>query len=84
MFHSHWMLSRLAQERRCELERQADQERLARWIERNPDRVGRWLARSLDWLGWQLIMIGRRKQAASKAALTAAAFHAARHTPCAR
>jgi len=84
MFHNDWMLLRLAQEHRCELERQADRERLARWIERNPDRVGRWLAHSLDWLGWQLITIGRRKHAASQAAATAAAFQAARHTPCAR
>jgi hypothetical protein len=84
MFHNDWTLSWLAQERRCELERQADQERLARRIERNPDRVGHWIAHSLDWLGWQLITIGRRKHAASQAALTAAAFQAARHTPCAR
>lgn len=81
MFHSDWMLPRLAQERRYELVRQADQERLARRIARKPDRAGRWLARSLDWLGWQLIMIGQRKQAASKAAMTAAAFRTARHTP---
>lgn len=79
MFHSDSTLLRLARERRDELVRQADQERLARRIVRDPDRVGRWLARSLDWLGWQLIMIGQRKQAASKAAMTAAAFRAARH-----
>lgn len=81
MFHNDWLLMQLAREHRRELMRQADQERLARQVERNPDRVGRWLARSLDWLGWQLIMIGRRKQATHQAALTAAAFRAARHTP---
>jgi hypothetical protein len=81
MFHNDWTLLRLARERRNELVRQADQERLARRIGRKPDRVGCWFARSLDWLGWQLIMIGRRKQAVPKATMVTAAFRAARHTP---
>jgi len=77
MFQNDWMLSKLAEERRRDLMRDLEHDRLARLARSTRKRRGRRLDGVFDGLGRLLITLGSRLQARHKALLSDAALHAA-------
>ncbi len=77
MTSNDWILSRLAQEHRRDLLRQAEQERMARQVRLNPGQRGRLSDRALDSLGQRLVTLGGHLQMRRNAMMTTAALHAA-------
>jgi serine/threonine protein phosphatase PrpC len=63
MYQNDWMLSKIAEERRHDLMRQLEHDRLVREAElaRHPQR--HMLSHMLDWVGRQLVRWGERLQA---------------------
>ena len=77
MTSNDWILSRVAQEHRRDLLRQAEQERLARQVGLKPGQRGRLFDRALDSLGRRLMTLGGHLQMRRNAVMTTAALHAA-------
>lgn len=77
MFYNDWVLLRLAEERRRDLMQQLEQEKVARLARSVRRPRERWLYRALDQIGQELVVIGEHLQSRHKAAMTAAALHAA-------
>ncbi len=63
MLENDWMLLRLAQERRRDLMRQLERDRLIRQAKLIPQPHGHMLYHILDWMGQQLVRWGERLQA---------------------
>jgi hypothetical protein len=63
MYQNDWILSKIAEERRRDLARQLEHDRLVREAElaRHPQRHT--LVHTLDWVGRQLVRWGERLQA---------------------
>jgi hypothetical protein len=63
MFHNDWVLLKLAEERRRDLLRQLERDRLAREAESSHPQRGHTVYHALDWAGRQLVRWGERLQA---------------------
>ncbi len=63
MFENDWMLLKLAQERRRDLLRQLERDRLIRQAELTPQPHGHMVYHIMDGMGRQLIRWGERLQA---------------------
>ena len=60
MLHHDWMLSQLAEERRRDLMRQSEQDRLARLADPVRHQRGHTIYHALDLVGRRLIALGER------------------------
>ncbi len=69
MFQHDWIVSQLAQERRSEALRLAEQSRRAKYVKTSPEVHRHVFYHMLDWTGHQLVKVGEQLQEQ----------HAARH-----
>jgi hypothetical protein len=62
MFENDWILQQLAQQRRTDLLRQIERERLIREFQSSAQKHGHTWYHPLDWIGGQMIRWGERLQ----------------------